>query len=163
MLQAAASPCIHAALHDCRAQSLPTTFCWEDRHKAHQRSGMHTDSKVLCRPVQEFHPYVFQIFAQLIELRPIPLPDIYLNVFPPLLSPIFWERPANIPPLVRLLQAYLCKAGKDLVQRGHLQVHRLRRKQSTLSHVLPDTPATRAPSDRLSRSPLLACRRPGFV
>ena len=45
-----------------------------------------------------------------------------MDLFPPLLSPLFWERPANIAPLVRLLQAYLCKAGKDLVQRDHLQV-----------------------------------------
>lgn len=64
---------------------------------------------------------MFQIFAQLIELRPIPLAGIYMDLFPPLLSPLFWERPGNIAPLVRLLQAYLCKAGKDLVQRGHLQ------------------------------------------
>lgn len=45
-----------------------------------------------------------------------------MGLFPPLLSPVFWERPANVGPLVRLFQAYLCKAGKDLVQRGYLQV-----------------------------------------
>ena len=56
--------------------------------------------------VQEFHPYVFQIFSQLIELRsgPGPLPAIYLQIFPPLLMPIFWERSGNVPALVRLLQ-----------------------------------------------------------
>ena len=54
--------------------------------------------------VQEFHPYVFQIFAQLIETRPAPLPPAYMAVFPPLLSPLFWERPGNVPALVRLLQ-----------------------------------------------------------
>ncbi len=54
--------------------------------------------------VQEFHPYVFQIFAQLIELRTGELPGVYLQIFPPLLSPQFWERPGNVPPLVRLLQ-----------------------------------------------------------
>jgi hypothetical protein len=30
--------------------------------------------------VQEFHPYVFQVFAQLIELRPAPLPAVYMQV-----------------------------------------------------------------------------------
>ena len=55
--------------------------------------------------VQEFHPYVFQIFAQLIETRPAPLPPAYMAIFPPLLSPLFWERPGNVPALVRLLQA----------------------------------------------------------
>ncbi len=57
--------------------------------------------------VQEFHPYVFQIFAQLIELRSGALPPVYMQIFPPLLSPQFWERPGNVTPLVRLLQARL--------------------------------------------------------
>ncbi len=35
---------------------------------------------VAAQDVQEFHPYVFQIFAQLIELRPAPLPAVYLQV-----------------------------------------------------------------------------------
>jgi len=28
-------------------------------------------------------------------------------VFPPLLTPLYWERPGNIPPLTRLLQVRL--------------------------------------------------------
>ena len=48
---------------------------------------------------------MFQIFAQLIETRPAPLPAAYMAIFPPLLSPQFWERPGNVPALVRLLQA----------------------------------------------------------
>ncbi|KAG1661631.1 hypothetical protein FOA52_002861 [Chlamydomonas sp. UWO 241] len=59
---------------------------------------------VLAQDVQEFHPYVFQVFAQLIELRAKPLPAVYLQIFPPLLSPVFWERSGNIPALVRLMQ-----------------------------------------------------------
>lgn len=31
-------------------------------------------------------------------------------IFPGLLTPLFWERPGNIPPLTRLLVAYLTKA-----------------------------------------------------
>lgn len=65
---------------------------------------------------------MFQIFAQLIELRPAPLPDMYLQMFPGLLSPTFWERPGNIPALVRLLQAYLAKGGEAVVQNGRLVV-----------------------------------------
>lgn len=71
---------------------------------------------------QEFHPYVFQIFAQLIELRPAPLPATYMAIFPPLLTPVFWERHGNVPALVRLLRAYMAKAGAEIVQQGHLQV-----------------------------------------
>ena len=47
---------------------------------------------------------MFQIFAQLIELRAAPLPAVYMQIFPPLLSPVFWERSGNVPALVRLLQ-----------------------------------------------------------
>ena len=54
--------------------------------------------------VTEFHPYVFQIFAQLIELRSGALPAVYMQLFAPLLTPQFWERPGNVTPLVRLLQ-----------------------------------------------------------
>ncbi len=49
---------------------------------------------------------MFQIFAQLIEVRGPgeKLPDAYLLIFPPLLTPVFWERSGNVPALVRLLQ-----------------------------------------------------------
>lgn len=76
---------------------------------------------VLQQDVQEFHPYVFQIFAQLIELHGVPLPPVYLSIFPPLLSPTFWERAGNVPALVRLLQAYLTKAGASVVESGHME------------------------------------------
>ena len=74
----------------------------------------------LC--AQEFHPYVFQIFAQLIELRPAPLPAVYMSIFKPLLAPLFWERPGNVPALTRLLQAYCSKAMAEIMQQGHLEV-----------------------------------------
>ncbi|KAF5835999.1 cellular apoptosis susceptibility/chromosome segregation 1-like protein [Dunaliella salina] len=75
---------------------------------------------VLQQDVQEFHPYVFQVFSQLIELRTPPLPAVYLQIFPPLLHPQFWERSGNVPALVRLLQAYLAKAPAEVVSGGHL-------------------------------------------
>lgn len=75
---------------------------------------------VLQQDVQEFHPYVFQIFAQLIELRSAPLPAVYLQIFPGLLSPMFWERSGNVPGLVRLLQAYLSKAPSEIIAGNHL-------------------------------------------
>lgn len=76
---------------------------------------------VLQNDVQEFHPYVFQILAQLIELHTdTPLSPSYMMIFPPLLNPMFWERPGNIPALTRLLVAYLSKAGQQIVAGGHL-------------------------------------------
>lgn len=58
-----------------------------------------------CLALQEFHPYVFQIFAQLIELHPMELPAFYMStLFQPLLAPMFWERAGNVPALSRLMQ-----------------------------------------------------------
>ncbi|PSC72253.1 Exportin-2 [Micractinium conductrix] len=78
---------------------------------------------VLSEDVQEFHPYVFQIFAQLLESRPAgaPVPDAYHAIFPPLLTPAFWERSGNVPALVRLLQAYISRAAPEVATRGYLQ------------------------------------------
>lgn len=67
---------------------------------------------------------MFQIFAQLIELRPAPLPATYMAIFRPLLAPVFWERPGNIPALARLLQAYCAKAMTEITQQGLLEVGR---------------------------------------
>lgn len=50
------------------------------------------------------------------------MPEAYHAIFPPLLTPTFWERSGNIPALVRLLQAYLARAAPDVVSRGYLQV-----------------------------------------
>ena len=65
---------------------------------------------------------MFQIFAQLIELRSSPLPGTYMAIFRPLLAPVFWERPGNIPALTRLLQAYCAKAMPEIAQQGLLEV-----------------------------------------
>lgn len=47
-----------------------------------------------------------------------PVLQAYMMIFPPLLNPMFWERPGNIPALTRLLVAYLAKAGPDVVSGG---------------------------------------------
>lgn len=38
------------------------------------------------------------------------IPEVYLGLYPCLLSPILWERTGNVHPLVSLLRAYICKA-----------------------------------------------------
>lgn len=71
---------------------------------------------------QEFHPYIFQVFAQLLETREpgTPLPPSYVALFPPLLSATFWERSGNTPALVRLVRAYLAASPAQVVAGGHL-------------------------------------------
>jgi len=77
---------------------------------------------ILQEDVQEFHPYVFQILAQLIEIRSgaTGLPETYLALVPPLLTPTFWERPGNIPALSRLLRAYISTAPSEIASGGLL-------------------------------------------
>ncbi|XP_064625610.1 exportin-2-like [Lineus longissimus] len=66
--------------------------------------------RILGEDVQEFCPYVFQILSIMLENHKGAV-DTYMNVFPHLLVPILWDRPGNIPPLIRLLQAYIEKAS----------------------------------------------------
>jgi exportin-2 (importin alpha re-exporter) len=67
---------------------------------------------ILGSDVQEFVPYVFQIFAYLLEVSPsdTPLPDSFKHLIQPLLSPAVWEFRGNIPAVTRLLRALI---GKD--------------------------------------------------
>lgn len=72
--------------------------------------------------VAEFTPYVFQIFAQLLEYRPSGsgLGSSYQELFPPLLTPSVWERKGNIPALTGLMQAYIKRGAPELITAGHL-------------------------------------------
>lgn len=78
---------------------------------------------VLTTDVVEFTPYVFQLLAQMIESYPMgsTLPESYMSIFPALLTPLMWDRRANVTPLVRLLKAYLTKASHAVASGGHLQ------------------------------------------
>ncbi|KAF9616409.1 hypothetical protein IFM89_029663 [Coptis chinensis] len=71
---------------------------------------------ILAKEVTEFWPYAFQLLAQLVELSRPPIHPNYMQVFELLLSPELWKRSANVPALVRLLQAYLNKAPHELNQ-----------------------------------------------
>lgn len=58
---------------------------------------------------------MFQILSLLIDYHQGgSVPDTYMALFPHLLAPALWERPGNIPPLVRLLQAYIEKGAKQI-------------------------------------------------
>lgn len=81
----------------------------------------------------EFLPYVFQILSLLIDHHPGgQVADTYMALFPHLMAPALWERPGNIPPLVRLLQAYIEKGGKqieaDKIVSTTIKCKQLRRK-----------------------------------
>ena len=77
---------------------------------------------ILSADVTEFIPYVFQIFAQLLFHRPRTptLSPAYLALFPPLLSPILWERKGNVPALIVLFRAYIMRGVQDIIAGNHL-------------------------------------------
>lgn len=63
---------------------------------------------------QEFGPYVFQILAQLLEIRP-DVSDPYIKIFPSLLNCTLWDNQGNVPAIIRLLKAYLAKGAQTVV------------------------------------------------
>ena len=66
--------------------------------------------QVLVADVDEFTPYVFQIFSQILELRTPPLPELYSPLFGGILTATLWERQGNVPALNLLLVAFIRKA-----------------------------------------------------
>lgn len=71
-------------------------------------------TEILQSDVQEFMPYVFQVMSLLLEMHKDEIPNSYMALFPHLLQPVLWERTGNIPPLVRLLQAYLERGSNTI-------------------------------------------------
>ena len=75
---------------------------------------------ILSKDIAEFMPYAFQILSLLIEVRPPPISQTYMSIYPVLLTPMLWEQQGNIPALVQLLQAYIMKAPNDLCSGEHI-------------------------------------------
>ncbi|XP_029678956.1 exportin-2 [Formica exsecta] len=72
--------------------------------------------EILQQDIPEFIPYVFQILALLLELQTSQnIPETYMALFPCLLSPVLFERQANIHPLNRLLQAFISHGSHQIV------------------------------------------------
>lgn len=79
-------------------------------------------STILRTEVEEFTPYVFQLFAALLESNPSGvLPEYYKSLIPPLLMPVVWENKGNIPALVRLLSAMVSRDPGSIVQNNQLE------------------------------------------
>lgn len=70
-----------------------------------------TPPTAATRVPAEFMPYVFQLYALLLDVRPAPLPDFYVGLLRPLLDATLWSRTANVPALTRLLRTYIKKVS----------------------------------------------------
>ena len=63
----------------------------------------------------EFIPYVFQVLALMLEMHAeSAISPSYQALLPHLLLPSLWSRDGNIPPLVRLLQAYISRGIRQI-------------------------------------------------
>ncbi|KAF2204358.1 Cse1-domain-containing protein [Delitschia confertaspora ATCC 74209] len=77
---------------------------------------------ILQEGVQEFTPYVFQLFAALLETNPqAGLTDLYMGLLSPILMPALWETKGNVPALNRLLTVMISRAGQQIAQNGQLE------------------------------------------
>ncbi|KAH3226524.1 hypothetical protein KXV86_000838 [Aspergillus fumigatus] len=78
-------------------------------------------ANILQGDVQEFMPYVFQLFAALLEANPSgSLPNYYQNLIAPMLMPVMWESKGNIPALVRLLSSIIPRGSQFILENQQL-------------------------------------------
>ncbi|KAH8663966.1 CAS/CSE protein [Xylariales sp. PMI_506] len=78
--------------------------------------------QILTEEVNEFIPYVFQLFAALLEPNPSgALPNHYKALIAPLVLPTLWETRGNVPGCTRLLSAIIPRAADQIVAENQLE------------------------------------------
>ncbi|KAI9661949.1 MAG: importin-alpha export receptor [Bathelium mastoideum] len=78
--------------------------------------------EILRAGVEEFMPYIFQLFAALLESNPAgALPDTYKALIGPLLTPALWEARGNIPALVRLLSSIISRGAEEISKNNQVE------------------------------------------
>ncbi|CAI7564362.1 hypothetical protein N7527_005345 [Penicillium freii] len=77
---------------------------------------------ILQNDVQEFMPYVFQLFAALLEANPSgTLPTYYQELIGPILMPVMWDSKGNIPALVRLLSSIIPRGSQFIIEHNQIE------------------------------------------
>lgn len=67
-------------------------------------------------------PYIFQLFAALLEANPSgTLPNYYQNLIGPILMPVMWDSKGNIPALVRLLSSITGRGSQHILQNNQIE------------------------------------------
>lgn len=85
------------------------------------RTAIITGIQYLISP-PEFVPYVFQLFAALLEATSsAALPDYYLSLIGPTLNPGLWTMKGNVPALVRFLSAIISRAATEIIKNNQLE------------------------------------------
>lgn len=79
-------------------------------------------AEILGGNVLEFMPYVFQLFAALLEASPAAaLSEYYQSLIQPILTPSLWESRGNIPALSRLLSTLVSRGGEYIASHNLLE------------------------------------------
>ncbi|KAI0472065.1 chromosome segregation protein [Xylariaceae sp. FL0804] len=79
-------------------------------------------NRIITEEVTEFTPYVFQLFAKLLELNPSgALPNHYQALVPPLMVSATWDVRGTVPALTRLLAAIIPRAAQSIVAENQVQ------------------------------------------
>ena len=77
---------------------------------------------ILKDGVDEFTPYVFQLFAALLENNPSgQLSDYYQGLLEIIIMPQVWDSKGNVPALVRLLSAMVPRAAQNIVSQNRVE------------------------------------------
>ncbi|KAK9467462.1 Cse1-domain-containing protein [Lipomyces arxii] len=78
---------------------------------------------ILGQDVAEFVPYVFQLLSQMLDVLPsgVSLPETYVQLVRPILSPSLWESKGNVQALTRLLQSILSRDSSIFVSAGLIE------------------------------------------
>lgn len=72
-------------------------------------------AEILNNQVEEFTPYVFQLFAALLQSSPPgPLSPSFQALLAPILSPTMWESRGNVPALTRLLCTIIPRGAAEI-------------------------------------------------
>ncbi|KAH8821523.1 CAS/CSE protein [Xylogone sp. PMI_703] len=79
-------------------------------------------AQILSNDVSEFMPYVFQLFAALLESHPAGgLSDYYKGLIAPILMPTLWDSRGNVPALARLLSSIIPRGAADIIANNQLE------------------------------------------
>ncbi|KAJ5109859.1 hypothetical protein N7532_002504 [Penicillium argentinense] len=79
-------------------------------------------ASILQGDVQEFMPYVFQLFAALLEANSsATLPTYYQELIGPILMPVMWDSRGNIPALVRLLSSIIPRGSQYIAENNQIE------------------------------------------
>jgi exportin-2 (importin alpha re-exporter) len=79
-------------------------------------------ASIVENDVQDFLPYIFQLFAALLEGGPADaIPNQYTALIPIILRAEYWLSKGNVPALVRLLSEMLRRAAPEFVSGNQVE------------------------------------------